>query len=44
MKRAAIVIDEEGIVRDRHDHRLGLDFQSVDELKAVLDSLPVAAG
>ena len=44
VKRAVIVIDEEGIVRHRHDHRLGLDFQSVDELKAVLESLPVAAG
>jgi len=43
VKRAVIVIDEEGVVRHRHDHRLGLDFQSVDELKAVLDSLPVAA-
>jgi peroxiredoxin Q/BCP len=39
VKRAVIVIDEQGIVRHRHDHRLGLDFQSVDELKAVLDSL-----
>jgi peroxiredoxin Q/BCP len=44
VKRAVIVIDEGGIVRHRHDHMLGLDFQSVDELKAVLDSLPVAAG
>jgi peroxiredoxin Q/BCP len=39
-KRAAIVIDEQGIVRDRHDHMLGLDYQSVDDLKAALDSLP----
>ena len=38
-KRAAIVIDEQGIVRDRHDHMLGLDYQSVDDLKAALDSL-----
>jgi peroxiredoxin Q/BCP len=38
--RAVIVIDEQGIVRDRHDHRLGLDYQSVDELKAALDALP----
>jgi len=43
VKRAVIVIDEQGIVRHRHDHRLGLDFQSVDELKAVLDTLPAAA-
>ncbi len=43
VKRAVIVIDEEGIVRHRHDHLLGLDYQSVDELKAVLDALPAAA-
>jgi peroxiredoxin len=43
VKRAVIVIDEAGVVRHRHDHRLGLDFQTVDELKAVLDALPAAA-
>jgi peroxiredoxin Q/BCP len=37
--RAVIVIDEQGVVRDRHDHRLGLDYQTVDELKTALDSL-----
>jgi peroxiredoxin Q/BCP len=42
-KRAVIVIDEQGIVRHRHDHLLGLDYQSVDELKAMLDSLPTPA-
>ena len=42
-KRAVIVIDEQGIVRHRHDHRLGLDYQSVDELKSALDALPAAA-
>jgi thioredoxin-dependent peroxiredoxin len=40
--RAVIVIDEQGVVRHRHDHRLGLDYQSVDELKAALDALPRA--
>jgi thioredoxin-dependent peroxiredoxin len=35
-KRAVIVIDEQGVVRHRHDHLLGLDFQSVDDLKAAL--------
>jgi peroxiredoxin Q/BCP len=40
VKRAVIVIDEDGIVRHRHDHLLGLDYQSVDELKAALDALP----
>jgi len=43
VKRAVIVIDEQGVVRHRHDHRLGLDYQSVDELKAVLDTLPAPA-
>ena len=40
-KRAVIVIDEQGIVRHRHDHLLGLDYQSVDDLKAALDGLPL---
>ena len=39
-KRAVIVIDEQGIVRHRHDHLLGLDYQSVDDLKAALEALP----
>ena len=40
VKRAVIVIDEQGIVRHRHDHLLGLDYQSVDNLKTALDALP----
>ena len=43
IKRAVIVIDEQGIVHHRHDHLLGLDYQSVDELKSMLESLPAAA-
>ena len=43
-KRAVIVIDEQGIVRHRHDHLLGLDYQSVDDLRAALDALPAPAG
>jgi peroxiredoxin len=35
-KRAVIVIDEQGVVRHRHDYLLGLDYQSVDDLKAAL--------
>lgn len=42
-KRAVIVIDEQGVVRHRHDHMLGLDYQSVDELKATLEALPAPA-
>jgi thioredoxin-dependent peroxiredoxin len=43
VKRAVIVIDENGIVRHRHDHLLGLNYQSVDQLKAALDALPAPA-
>ena len=42
-KRAVIVIDEQGIVRGRHDHLLGLDYQSVDEIRSMLDALPTPA-
>jgi peroxiredoxin Q/BCP len=42
-KRAVIVIDEQGVVRHRHDHMLGLDYQSVDELKTALGTLPAPA-
>jgi len=42
-KRAVIVIDEQGIVRHRHDHLLGLDYQSVDDLRSALDAIPAAA-
>jgi thioredoxin-dependent peroxiredoxin len=35
-KRAVIVIDEQGMVRHRHDHLLGLDYQSVDDLQQAL--------
>jgi len=39
-KRAVIIIDEQGVVRHRHDHLLGLDYQSVDDLKVALNALP----
>ena len=38
-KRAAIVVDEQGVVRYRHDHLLGLDFQTVDDLHEALQSI-----
>jgi hypothetical protein len=34
-----VIVDEEGVVRHRHDHTLGLDFQSVDELAEALAGL-----
>jgi peroxiredoxin Q/BCP len=39
-KRAAIVVDEQGVVRYRLDHLLGLDFQTVDDLHEALQSIP----
>jgi thioredoxin-dependent peroxiredoxin len=41
-RRAVIVVDEEGVVRHRHDHVLGLDFQTVEDLREALESLPSA--
>jgi thioredoxin-dependent peroxiredoxin len=43
-KRAVIVVDEDGVVRHRHDHLLGLDFQSVADLREALATLPARAG
>ncbi|HZI91991.1 MAG TPA: peroxiredoxin [Thermoleophilaceae bacterium] len=42
-KRSAIIIDEQGRVAHRHDHAIGLDFQTVADLKKTLDDLPAAA-
>src|SRR3954447_206550 len=39
VRRAVVIVDEEGIVRYRHDHTLGLDYQSVDEIASALASL-----
>jgi thioredoxin-dependent peroxiredoxin len=39
-RRAVVIVDEDGVVRHRHDHRLGLGFQSVDDLRDALDSVP----
>jgi peroxiredoxin Q/BCP len=42
-KRAVVIVDEDGIVRHRHDHLLGLDFQTVGDLREALDALPRTA-
>lgn len=42
-KRAVIVVGEDGKVLHRHDHALGLDFQTVADLRETLDSLPERA-
>lgn len=41
-RRAVVIVDEHGRVGHRHDHALGLDFQTADEIRAALDSLPPA--
>jgi peroxiredoxin Q/BCP len=40
--RAVVIVDEQGAVGHRHDHLLGLDFQTVDDLRAALESMPRA--
>ena len=35
-----MIVDEEGKVAYKHVHTLGLDFQTVDEIKEALDALP----
>jgi thioredoxin-dependent peroxiredoxin len=42
-RRATFVIDEQGIVRYRHVHTLGLDFPSVDDLREALAQAGAAA-
>ena len=42
-KRAVIIVDEDGVVRHRHDHLLGLDFESVADLREALAALPARA-
>jgi peroxiredoxin Q/BCP len=41
--RAVVIVDERGIVCHRHDHLFGLNYQSADDLKAALDTLPSPA-
>ena len=43
-RRAVIIVDEQGVIRHRHVHRLGLDFQTVDEIRAALENLGPQAG
>jgi peroxiredoxin Q/BCP len=38
-KRAVVIVDERGNVAYRHDHALGLDFQSVQDLREALEQL-----
>ncbi len=38
-RRAVVIVDEHGAIGHRHDHALGLDFQTVDEIRAALLAL-----
>jgi peroxiredoxin Q/BCP len=41
-RRAVVIVDEGGVVRHRQDHLLGLGFETVEDLREALDSLPSA--
>jgi peroxiredoxin Q/BCP len=38
-RRSVVIVDEQGTVRHRHDHTLGLDFQTVGEIREALQAL-----
>ena len=38
-RRSVVIVDEEGVVRHRHDHTLGLDFQTAADIKRALETL-----
>jgi peroxiredoxin Q/BCP len=42
-KRAVVIVDEDGRIAYRHVHLLGLDFQTVDELREALGSIAARA-
>jgi peroxiredoxin Q/BCP len=35
-RRAVVIVDRDGVVRHRHDHALGLDFETADEIAEAL--------
>ncbi|CAB4334652.1 unannotated protein [freshwater metagenome] len=39
-RRAALIVDEDGVIRYRHVHTLGISFQSADQLGEALAALP----
>jgi thioredoxin-dependent peroxiredoxin len=41
--RVVVIVDEQGVVRYRHDPLLGLSYQTVDDLREALGSLPAPA-
>ena len=41
-RRAVVIVDAEGKVAYKHVHTLGLDFQTVDEIREALATVPAA--
>ena len=39
-RRSAFIVDEEGKIAYKHVHTLGLDFQTVDDIRDALEALP----
>jgi peroxiredoxin Q/BCP len=39
-RRAVVIVGEHGQIAYRHVHLLGLDYETVDDLKSALDALP----
>lgn len=42
-RRAAIIVNEQGVLRHRHDHTLGLDYEDAGDLREALDSIQGSA-
>ncbi len=42
-RRAVVIVDEDGRIAHTHKHALGLDFQTVDDLRDALAALPARA-
>jgi thioredoxin-dependent peroxiredoxin len=42
-RRSVVIVDEQGIVGHRHDHALGLDFQTAGEIQQSLAALQPSA-
>ena len=42
-RRAVVIVDEDGRIAYKHVHLLGLDFQTVDDLREALAELPARA-
>jgi peroxiredoxin Q/BCP len=42
-RRAVVIVDEDGRIAYRHVHMLGIDFETVDDLREALAALPARA-